>query len=215
MNSTSTATCLGRRENPWRSGRPGLFEPLQCPSAQHHDFVFGKVSMHQLLGVHALALLGSATVHSHKTMLILPVCTVLYDYKSISIAFLFFSLLVVLENGTGTFLQKNVSVAWCIFLQSLSVKSKSRLYEGSRILQVANELCQKSYFKLWFSRNIYNAAAWYHNHCLGQMPVVMVTEDEDAIRQYGNETEGVFVISFKVTCQKNQSFPFCCIKMMK
>ncbi|OXB68986.1 hypothetical protein ASZ78_003455 [Callipepla squamata] len=30
-----------------------------------------------------------------------------------------------------------------------------------------------------------------------QMPVVMVTEDEDAIRQYGNETEGVFVISFK------------------
>ncbi|XP_062357177.1 DIS3-like exonuclease 1 isoform X2 [Cinclus cinclus] len=46
-------------------------------------------------------------------------------------------------------------------------------------------------------RNIYNAAAWYHSHCLGQMPVVMVTEDEDAIRQYGNETEGVFVISFK------------------
>ncbi|XP_053810665.1 DIS3-like exonuclease 1 isoform X2 [Vidua chalybeata] len=49
----------------------------------------------------------------------------------------------------------------------------------------------------WQTRNIYNAAAWYHNHCLGQMPVVMVTEDEDAIRQYGNETEGVFVISFK------------------
>ncbi|KAM6245727.1 DIS3-like exonuclease 1 isoform 3-T3 [Spheniscus humboldti] len=49
----------------------------------------------------------------------------------------------------------------------------------------------------WQTRSIYNAAVWYYNHCLGQMPVVMVTEDEDAVRQYGNETEGVFVISFK------------------
>lgn len=30
------------------------------------------------------------------------------------------------------------------------------------------------------------------------MPIVMVTEDEEAIQQYGSETEGVFVISFKV-----------------
>lgn len=70
-------------------------------------------------------------------------------------------------------------------------------------------------FQTLLFRNIYNAAAWYHRHCLGQMPVVMVTEDEDAIRQYGNETEGVFVISFKVTCRKNKRFPLCCIKMMK
>ncbi|NWS91219.1 DI3L1 exonuclease, partial [Toxostoma redivivum] len=69
----------------------------------------------------------------------------------------------------------------------------------------ANEFQQHCYLprekgesmEKWQTRNIYNAAAWYHNHCLGQMPVVMVTEDEDAIRQYGNETEGVFVISFK------------------
>ncbi|KAM3663684.1 DIS3-like exonuclease 1 isoform X1 [Ammospiza nelsoni] len=69
----------------------------------------------------------------------------------------------------------------------------------------ANEFHQHCYLprekgesmEKWQTRNIYNAAAWYHNHCLGQMPVVMVTEDEDAIRQYGNETEGVFVISFK------------------
>lgn len=86
----------------------------------------------------------------------------------------------------------------------------------ANVLQGANEICQKSYFRLCFSRSIYNAAVWYYNHCLGQMPVVMVTEDEDAIRQYGNETEGVFVISFKVTCQKNRgSFSLCCIKMMK
>ena len=48
------------------------------------------------------------------------------------------------------------------------------------------------------SRSIYNAAAWYYHHCQHRMPVVMVTEDEEAIQQYGSETEGVFVISFKV-----------------
>ncbi|KAM6304566.1 DIS3-like exonuclease 1 [Podargus strigoides] len=69
----------------------------------------------------------------------------------------------------------------------------------------ANEFHQHSYLprekgesiEKWQTRNIYNAAVWYYNHCLGQMPVVMVTEDEDAIKQYGNETGGVFVISFK------------------
>lgn len=30
------------------------------------------------------------------------------------------------------------------------------------------------------------------------MPVIMVTEDAEAVAQYGSETEGVFVISFKV-----------------
>lgn len=65
---------------------------------------------------------------------------------------LFSSFLVVLKNGTGTFfLQKNVSVAWCVSLKSLSVKSKSHSYEARKILQVANELCQESYFKLCFS----------------------------------------------------------------
>lgn len=48
------------------------------------------------------------------------------------------------------------------------------------------------------SRSIYNAAAWYYHHCQDRMPIVMVTEDEEAIQQYGSETEGVFVISFKV-----------------
>lgn len=81
-------------------------------------------------------------------------------------------------------------------------ENQSLIYtKSANVLQVANEIFQKSYFKLcFFSRSIYSAAVWYYNHCLGQMPVVMVTEDEDAIKQYGNETEGVFVISFKVTC---------------
>ncbi|XP_038623376.1 DIS3-like exonuclease 1 [Tachyglossus aculeatus] len=49
----------------------------------------------------------------------------------------------------------------------------------------------------WQTRSIYHAAVWYHGHCEGKMPVVMVTEDEEAIQKYGSETEGVFVISFK------------------
>ncbi|XP_005990163.1 DIS3-like exonuclease 1 isoform X1 [Latimeria chalumnae] len=49
----------------------------------------------------------------------------------------------------------------------------------------------------WQTRCIYYAAVWYYHHLVGQMPVVMVTEDEEAIKQFGSETEGVFVISFK------------------
>ncbi|XP_008578163.1 PREDICTED: DIS3-like exonuclease 1 [Galeopterus variegatus] len=49
----------------------------------------------------------------------------------------------------------------------------------------------------WQTRSIYNAAVWYYHHCQDRMPIIMVTEDEEAIQQYGSETEGVFVISFK------------------
>jgi hypothetical protein len=51
---------------------------------------------------------------------------------------------------------------------------------------------------LCFPRSIYNSAVWYYHHCEDRMPIVMVTEDEEAIQKYGSETEGVFVISFKV-----------------
>ncbi|XP_043776108.1 DIS3-like exonuclease 1 [Cervus elaphus] len=69
----------------------------------------------------------------------------------------------------------------------------------------ANEFQQSCYLprergesmEKWQSRSIYNAAAWYYHHCQHRMPIVMVTEDEEAIQQYGSETEGVFVISFK------------------
>ncbi|KAG8145223.1 hypothetical protein E2320_013588 [Naja naja] len=49
----------------------------------------------------------------------------------------------------------------------------------------------------WQTRSIYNASVWYYNHFSGQMPIVMVTEDEEAVQLFGSETEGVFVISFK------------------
>uniref|UniRef100_A0A8C5KS70 DIS3-like exonuclease 1 n=1 Tax=Jaculus jaculus TaxID=51337 RepID=A0A8C5KS70_JACJA len=69
----------------------------------------------------------------------------------------------------------------------------------------ANEFQQHCYvprekgesMEKWQTRSIYNAAVWYYHHCLDRMPIVMVTEDEEAVQQYGSETEGVFVISFK------------------
>ncbi|XP_074090539.1 DIS3-like exonuclease 1 [Macrotis lagotis] len=69
----------------------------------------------------------------------------------------------------------------------------------------ANEFQQYSYLprergesmEKWQTRSIYNAAVWYYHHCQDRMPIVMVTEDEETIQQYGSETEGVFVISFK------------------
>ncbi|EDL95796.1 similar to expressed sequence AV340375, isoform CRA_c [Rattus norvegicus] len=69
----------------------------------------------------------------------------------------------------------------------------------------ANEFQQHCYLprekgeamEKWQTRSIYNSAVWYYHHCEDRMPIVMVTEDEEAIQQYGSETEGVFVISFK------------------
>ncbi|XP_072888829.1 DIS3-like exonuclease 1 isoform X1 [Hemitrygon akajei] len=49
----------------------------------------------------------------------------------------------------------------------------------------------------WQTRCIYYATVWYYNHLAGLMPVVMVTEDTEAIQKYGSETDGVFVVSFK------------------
>nr|BAC29045.1 unnamed protein product [Mus musculus] len=69
----------------------------------------------------------------------------------------------------------------------------------------ANEFQQHCYLprekgeamEKWQTRSIYNSAVWYYHHCEDRMPIVMVTEDEEAIQKYGSETEGVFVISFK------------------
>uniref|UniRef100_A0A8D0H2Z5 DIS3-like exonuclease 1 n=1 Tax=Sphenodon punctatus TaxID=8508 RepID=A0A8D0H2Z5_SPHPU len=68
-----------------------------------------------------------------------------------------------------------------------------------------NEFQQYSYLprergesmEKWQTRSIYNAAVWYYHHFSGQMPIVVVTENEESIKEFGNETEGVFVISFK------------------
>ncbi|KAM4748024.1 DIS3-like exonuclease 1 [Rhinophrynus dorsalis] len=49
----------------------------------------------------------------------------------------------------------------------------------------------------WQTRCLYNSCVWYYQHCRGTIPVIMVTEDEKVISQYSNETEGVYVISFK------------------
>ncbi|KAM4677957.1 DIS3-like exonuclease 1 isoform 2-T2 [Discoglossus pictus] len=49
----------------------------------------------------------------------------------------------------------------------------------------------------WQTRCIYNSCVWYYQHCQGRVPIVMVTEDEEVIGRYSNETGGVFVVSFK------------------
>ncbi|KAM9585745.1 DIS3-like exonuclease 1 isoform 1-T1 [Trichechus inunguis] len=85
-------------------------------------------------------------------------------------------------------------------------KLRSLLKDARRdCILFANEFQQHCYLlrergesmEKWQTRSIYNAAVWYYHHCQDRMPIVMVTEDEEAIQQYGSETEGVFVISFK------------------
>ncbi|XP_068131120.1 DIS3-like exonuclease 1 [Hyperolius riggenbachi] len=49
----------------------------------------------------------------------------------------------------------------------------------------------------WQTRCIYNSSVWYYQHLQAKMPVVMVTENEEVIRKYSNETGGVYVLSFK------------------
>ncbi|KAL2089025.1 hypothetical protein ACEWY4_015924 [Coilia grayii] len=49
----------------------------------------------------------------------------------------------------------------------------------------------------WQTRSIYQAAVWYHDHLAGLRPVVMITEDQEAIAEYGSRTSGVYVISTK------------------
>ncbi|TKS70505.1 DIS3-like exonuclease 1 [Collichthys lucidus] len=47
----------------------------------------------------------------------------------------------------------------------------------------------------WQTRCVYSAAVWYHDHLAGMMDIVMITEDRDAIAQYGSLNSGVYVIS--------------------
>ncbi|XP_055982896.1 DIS3-like exonuclease 1 [Sorex fumeus] len=85
-------------------------------------------------------------------------------------------------------------------------KLRSLLRDARRdCVLFANEFQQSCYvprergeaMEKWQTRSIYHAAVWYYHHCQDRMPIVMVTEDEEAIQQYGSETEGLFVISFK------------------
>lgn len=67
----------------------------------------------------------------------------------------------------------------------------------------ANEFQQFSYCarnkgetqEKWQTRCVYYAAVWYYNHLAGLMSVVMITEDQEAIKEYGSQNSGVYVIS--------------------
>ncbi|XP_048886192.1 DIS3-like exonuclease 1 [Brienomyrus brachyistius] len=47
----------------------------------------------------------------------------------------------------------------------------------------------------WQTRCVYRVAVWYHEHLEGLMPVVMITEDQDAVAEYSSLSSGVYVIS--------------------
>ncbi|XP_070686675.1 DIS3-like exonuclease 1 [Pempheris klunzingeri] len=49
----------------------------------------------------------------------------------------------------------------------------------------------------WQTRCVYSAAVWYYNHLAGMKDVVMITEDQDAVGQYGSLNSGVYVISIQ------------------
>ncbi|XP_030620937.1 DIS3-like exonuclease 1 [Chanos chanos] len=67
----------------------------------------------------------------------------------------------------------------------------------------ANEFQQYSYQprekgesqEKWQTRCVYHAAVWYYNHLAGMKPVVMITEDGEAIAEYSSLNGGVYVIS--------------------
>lgn len=64
-------------------------------------------------------------------------------------------------------------------------------YKGV-INMCANDHC------LFYSRCVYNAAVWYYNHMAGLRPVVMLTEDREAISDFSALNSGVYVISTQV-----------------
>uniref|UniRef100_W5N8X4 DIS3-like exonuclease 1 n=1 Tax=Lepisosteus oculatus TaxID=7918 RepID=W5N8X4_LEPOC len=47
----------------------------------------------------------------------------------------------------------------------------------------------------WHTRSVYHAAVWYYNHLAGLKPIVMITEDREAIEEYSSLNSGVYVIS--------------------
>ncbi|KAJ8370006.1 hypothetical protein SKAU_G00100340 [Synaphobranchus kaupii] len=49
----------------------------------------------------------------------------------------------------------------------------------------------------WQTRCVYHAAVWYFDHLVRLKPVVMITEDSAAVREYSSLNAGVYVISTK------------------
>ncbi|XP_041372546.1 LOW QUALITY PROTEIN: DIS3-like exonuclease 1 [Gigantopelta aegis] len=52
-------------------------------------------------------------------------------------------------------------------------------------------------FNEWQCRSTYQTCLWYYNHLAGQIPVVMVTQSEQAVKEYSNKTLNVFVMPMK------------------
>lgn len=49
----------------------------------------------------------------------------------------------------------------------------------------------------WYTRCVYSAAVWYHNHLAGMKDVVMISNDQEAMSQFNTLNSGVYVISME------------------
>ncbi|KAL9987682.1 hypothetical protein ACROYT_G002028 [Oculina patagonica] len=67
----------------------------------------------------------------------------------------------------------------------------------------SNEFCDGAYvprepgepLENWRWRCVYAGAVWYHNHVNQVVPLVIITEDQQIVADYGNKSVGVFVMS--------------------
>ncbi|KAK3090437.1 hypothetical protein FSP39_011852 [Pinctada imbricata] len=49
----------------------------------------------------------------------------------------------------------------------------------------------------WQIRSTFKAAEWFYHHLAGQMPIIMVTQDKQAVEKYGSTTLNVFVMTLE------------------
>ncbi|XP_077988799.1 DIS3-like exonuclease 1 [Glandiceps talaboti] len=69
----------------------------------------------------------------------------------------------------------------------------------------ANEFCHYAYserepgesLQQWQSRIVYDSAAWYFNHLAGQIPIVVVTQNQKMIEECSVKTTGVFLLTME------------------
>ncbi len=102
--------------------------------------------------------------------------------------------------------QYTIEMRKCIFFKAS--KTNSTFLRSEHILDTSlTWVAEKKSLCAFCSRNVYNAAVWYYNHLAGLQPVVMITEDNDAISEFSALNSGVYVISTQV-----YSFILCPVK---
>ncbi|XP_067057370.1 DIS3-like exonuclease 1 [Acropora muricata] len=88
--------------------------------------------------------------------------------------------------------------------RKLSTQLKNLVKDGrQQCIIFSNEFCEGAYvarqtgesMKDWNWRCVYNGAFWYHNHFKQTLPIIVLTEDSQAVENYGNKNLGIFVLN--------------------